>query len=246
MTASVTQLRGTDLRVHFDGVKAVDGVDFNLSRGEVLGLIGPNGAGKTTLLNALTGYERPTTGRVHLDSSDVTRLPAHLRARAGIVRSFQSVRVFEKLTALENVQIGALGGNLSNRDSLQLAWELLDNAGMGSRVLNPASSFPHGEERMLGILRALAMKPKFLLLDEPAAGLNQVESIALAEFLSALPGRYDLGLLIVEHDMRVIMSACRRIHVIDYGKTIAVGTPAEVQKDPAVQAAYLGTGRGTA
>jgi len=243
MTAA-KHLRAIDLRVHFNGVKAVDGVDFALARGEVLGLIGPNGAGKTTLLNALTGYERPTTGMVFLDDANVTRLSAHLRARAGIVRSFQSVRVFERLSALENIQVGVLGSDASKRDVLQTAWKLLKDAGLASRAMESAGSFPHGEERMLGILRALAMKPRFLLLDEPAAGLNETESTALAQFLASLPERYDLGLLIVEHDMRVIMSACSRIHVIDYGKTIAIGTPSEVQLDPRVQEAYLGGTRG--
>ena len=235
------RLEAHDIRVHFVGVKAVDGVDFLLERGEILGLIGPNGAGKTTLLNVLSGYEKPTTGTVVLSGKEITSFSPDRIARQGLGRTFQNIRVFGRLNVFENVELGALGANLPRSEARSLAWELLRDSHLHERAAERAESLPHGAERTLGILRAVAMRPRFLLLDEPAAGLNEAESTELVEFLARLPGRFDLGLLVIEHNMQVVMQLCERIHVIDHGKTIAIGTPNQVQKDPAVLSAYLGT-----
>jgi branched-chain amino acid transport system ATP-binding protein len=242
-TNAAGQLECRGLKVHFDGVKAVDGVDVALHGGEILGLIGPNGAGKTTLVNALTGFQRPTAGSVYLDDVEVTGWPPDRLARAGLARTFQAVRLFAGLTVLENVELGAMGVGLGRRDAQRWAWELLGRLGLTEIADLLAASVPHGMERRLAIVRALATRPAFLLLDEPAAGLNEVESDALVRALAAIRDDFACGLMVIEHDMRVIMRLCERIQVLDHGKTISIGTSAEVQSDPAVLKAYLGTTR---
>jgi branched-chain amino acid transport system ATP-binding protein len=231
------------LKVHFEGVKAVDGVDLMLHRGEILGLIGPNGAGKTTLVNALTGFQRPTAGSVYLDGVEVTGWPSDRLARAGLARTFQAVRLFAGLTVFENVELGAVGVGMGRREAQQWAWELLERLHLLDVAYATAAGIPHGLERRLALVRALATRPTFLLLDEPAAGLNESESDALVEALAEIRSNFACGLMVIEHDMRVIMRLCERIIVLDYGKSISVGTPAEVQRDPAVLPAYLGTER---
>jgi ABC-type branched-subunit amino acid transport system ATPase component len=243
MSATGELLEARDVQVHFAGVKAVDGVDLALRRGEILGLIGPNGAGKTTLVNALSCFQRPTSGRVLLGDADVTGWDPSRLGSQGLARTFQNVRLFGRLTVFENVELGALGGGLRTAEARELTWSLLERVNLAERARMRADSLPYGEERRVGILRALAMRPRFLLLDEPAAGLNEAESDELMETLGRLPGEFGLGLLIIEHDMRLIMRLCERIQVIDHGKTIAVGTPSEIRKDPVVLTAYLGTGR---
>jgi branched-chain amino acid transport system ATP-binding protein len=237
-------LAGSGVRVHFEGVKAVDDVDVEVRTGETLGLIGPNGAGKTTLLNALSGFQRPTAGTIALDGRDITHMPAAKRSRAGVVRTFQSIRVFRRLAAYENIELGGIGGGLHRAAARQLASQLLDEANFGALAGRPAGQLSHGDQRLLGILRALAMRPTFLLLDEPAAGLNEAESRDLIDLLAEMPARHRLGLLIVEHDMSVVMELSDRVQVMDYGKTIALGTPDAVRDDPTVQKAYLGTPAG--
>ena len=240
------ELRASGVKVHFKGVKAVDGVDLTLRRQEVLGLIGPNGAGKSTLVNALSGFVKTTAGEIHVGDDDVTKWPPYKRARHGLARTFQSVRTFVALTTLENVEAGAVASGLGRREARKWAGEVLDRMGMSSRVDVPASALPQGDERLLGVARALATRPRFLMLDEPAAGLNENESEALVATLRGICDAFDCGLLVIEHDMRVIMSLCDRIHVLDYGRTICTGTPGEVRNDPAVVAAYLGTEEVTA
>jgi ABC-type branched-subunit amino acid transport system ATPase component len=237
------RLEAHGLAVHFGGVRAVDGVDLLLEHREILGLIGPNGAGKTTLVNALTGFQRPTSGRVVLDGSDVTGLTPHRLARRGLTRTFQAVRLYGGLTVFENVEIGAVGVGQSRREARRHAWDLLERMQLSHLATVRAEGLPHGQERRLGIVRALAGRPSYLLLDEPAAGLNESEGDELVQTLLSIRADFDCGLIVIEHDMRVIMSLCERIQVIDYGKTIAIGTAAEVQRDPAVLAAYLGTER---
>jgi ABC-type branched-subunit amino acid transport system ATPase component len=236
-------LETSDLRVHFEGVKAIDGVDLVLTRNEVLGLIGPNGAGKTTLVNALTGSQKPTGGKVSLDGTEVTGWAAHRLARRGLARTFQNVRLFRRLTALENVEAGAVGVGMGRREARRWAATVMEQLGFYEKADVEAGALPQGLERRLGIARALATKPKFLLLDEPAAGLNEAESSDLATRLGEIRENFSCGVLIIEHDMNVIMSVCDRIQVLDYGKTISIGTPAEVRRDRAVIAAYLGTAK---
>ena len=237
------ELRAEGVRVRFEGVKAVDDVDLTLHRGELLGLIGPNGAGKTTLVNALTGFERPTGGAVFLDSLEITGWAPQRLGRLGIARTFQAVRLFGNLTAFENVELGALGVGVPRHEARRLAWTLLTRMGLEAKAHRTASGLPYGDERRLGFLRALATNPAFLLLDEPAAGLNDSESDELIGAIGEIRDEFGCGVLVIEHDMRLIMRLCERIQVLDYGKTICIGTPVEVQADPAVVTAYLGVTR---
>jgi ABC-type branched-subunit amino acid transport system ATPase component len=237
------ELRCLDIRVHFGGVKAVDGVDLALQRGEIVGLIGPNGAGKTTLVNAVTGYETPTSGQVFLDELGVTGWPPERLGKAGVARTFQAVRLFGNLTAFENVELGALGVGVPRREARRRAWTLLERMRLAAKAHRPAAALPYGDERRLGFLRALATSPSFLLLDEPAAGLNESESDELMTAIGEIRDEFECGVLVIEHDMRLIMRLCERIQVLDHGKTISIGTAAEVQRSPAVIEAYLGSKR---
>jgi branched-chain amino acid transport system ATP-binding protein len=240
----VAEIRAENVRVYFVGVKAVDGVDLTLRAGELLGLIGPNGAGKTTLVNALTGFQKPTGGRVFLDDLEITGWAPQKIGRHGVGRTFQGVRVFRELTAFENVELGALGVGASRKEARRRASELLERMDLADRADRKAGSLPYGDERRIGLLRVLAMMPSLLMLDEPAAGMNETESHALMAAIADIRDEFGCGVLVIEHDMRVIMRLCERIQVLDYGKTISVGTPAEVQRDPGVITAYLGSKRG--
>src|SRR5438876_4563181 len=228
------------IRVHFEGVRAVDGVDLTLERGQIMGLIGPNGAGKTTFMNAVSSFVPLTAGRVVVDGVDLTGAPPHRLVAGGLVRTFQDVATFPGLTVFENVELGALGAGLSRRRARARAWELLDSLGLRARARLPASALPHGDERRVGIARAVAVGPKFLLLDEPAAGLDDAESLALTEQIARLREELGCGVLLVEHDMRIIFRVCDRIQVLDYGKSIAVGSADEIRRNKQVIAAYLG------
>ena len=228
------------IRVHFEGVRAVDGVDLTLEQGQIMGLIGPNGAGKTTFMNAVSGFVELTSGRVALNGNDVTGWRPQRLVSHGLVRTFQDVATFPSLTVFENIELGALGAGLSRRQARARASELIQSLGLGKVARIRASALPHGEERRVGIARALAVGPKFLLLDEPAAGLDDAESLALTETIAKLRDELGCGVLLVEHDMRIIFRVCERIQVLDYGKSIAVGSPAEIRSDRRVIAAYLG------
>ncbi|HUP32374.1 MAG TPA: ABC transporter ATP-binding protein [Gaiellaceae bacterium] len=228
------------VRVYFEGVRAVDGVDLTLERGRIMGVIGPNGAGKTTFLNAVSGFERLTAGRVFLAGKDVTGWPPQELVEAGLARTFQDVATFPALTVSENVELGALGAGLSRRRARERAQELLEGMGLDHLARLSASALPHGEERRVGIARAVALAPRFLLLDEPAAGLDTAESAELAETLVRIREDIGCGILLVEHDMRVIFGICEQIQVLDYGKTIALGTPEQIGTNKGVVAAYLG------
>lgn len=231
-------LRGVG--VSFRGLVALADVDLELRPSEIVGLIGPNGAGKTTLLNAVTGYARPDTGEVLVGGRNVTGSAPHRLARMGVARTFQSVRVFPRLTVEENVVVGALAVGESRRRAAATAADALAEFGLYDKRGVRAGSLPYGEERRLSLARALATRPRFLLLDEPAAGLNEVETSQLTQELATLPEKFGCGLLVVEHDMRLIMRLCSRLHVLAHGRTIAAGSPHEVRNSEEVVRSYLG------
>jgi branched-chain amino acid transport system ATP-binding protein len=235
------RLEARGLSVVFGGLAAVDNVDLTLEQGEILGLIGPNGAGKTTLVNGLSGFQGLTSGSVSLNGEDITSWPPHKRARAGMTRTFQQVRLFMELSALDNVQVAAMSVGERAASARKLGYRLLRLFDLGGKEDTLASALPYGDERRLSVARSLACRPSLLLVDEPAAGLNEAETMTLAEELAALPADYGCGVLVIEHDMSLIMSICERIQVLNFGKTIAVGNPAEVRANDAVVEAYLGT-----
>ena len=228
------------ITVAFGGLKALEAVDLTVRRDEVLGLIGPNGAGKTTLVNVLSGFQRPTQGTIELGERNVTRWTPERRVRAGVTRTFQSVRAFRELSVLENVEVAALGGGMARAEARRTALELLAMFSLDHKEDDRARSLSHGEERRLGVARALAARPAFVLLDEPAAGLDDSESDALVELVLQAHEARRIGIIIIEHSMRVIMNCSHRIQVLDHGRTLRVGTPAEVQSDARVIEAYLG------
>lgn len=224
----------------FAGLRALDAISFKLCNEEILGLIGPNGSGKTTMINVITGLLKPTQGRIEADGIDITGRPAHKIAQAGVARTFQRVKLFHDMTVLENVEVGAVSMGMSRRQARGQAFAALEELDMAQWAGRPAGSLPYGHERKAEIARALAMSPKFLLLDEPAAGLDEAESADLLKTLSSIPKKKNLGMFIVDHDMNLIMRLCDRLHVLNYGRTIGEGTPEEVRKIPEVIEAYLG------
>jgi branched-chain amino acid transport system ATP-binding protein len=224
----------------FEGVQALDGVTVELHRNEVVGLIGPNGAGKSTLVNVLSGFDAPTVGTVELDGQDVTRWRAHKRGRAGLARTFQHSRSFRSLTVRENVEIAAIGTGTGPREARRRADELLSLLGLDRRADDPAASLPHGDERRLGVARALATEPRYVLMDEPAAGLTEAEVPAFAAVVRSVRDDHEAGVLLIDHNMALIMDVCDRIHVLDQGRMLAEGTPEEIRGNLDVAAAYLG------
>lgn len=223
----------------FSGVKALQGVEVTLPRGEVLGLIGPNGAGKSTLVNILSGYDRPDEGRVLLDGADVTGWPAHRLARAGVARTYQRGHLYRGLSVRENVEVAALATGRSRAQARDDATGLLALFRAADRAEQPARTLPHGLERRLGVARAIATRPAFLLLDEPAAGLNEGEIGEFGEVVRSIAAT-GVGVLLIDHNIRLIMAVCERIHVIVEGQSYLEGTPDEVRGSQALAEAYLG------
>jgi branched-chain amino acid transport system ATP-binding protein len=233
-------LEARAVTVRFEGLTAVDSVDETLHQGEILGLIGPNGAGKTTLVNAMTGFQVPAAGEVLLGGKVISRLTPHWIRRHGVARTFQAGRLFRDMRVSENVEVAAVSLGLSRRKAHAQAMEILEWIGLADLAADPAGVLPYTDERRVGIARALAMNPAFVLLDEPAAGMSDLECDDVMHLVREIPERFGCGVLLIEHNMRVIMGVCERIHVLDSGRTIARGTPNEVQRNQAVIAAYLG------
>jgi branched-chain amino acid transport system ATP-binding protein len=254
-------LKTVGLAKSYLGLQALLDFTQEVRRGEILGLIGPNGAGKTTCFNLLTGFSEPTAGRIYFQGQDVTGLPPARVARMGMARTFQNIRVFGSLSVLDNVAVGAQlrepaslwqtitgarGFRRTEAGIRERAHQLLDLLGLGQFADQAAASLPYAHQRRVEIARALATQPQMLLLDEPAAGMNPAESDALHALILDLRSRFNLTILLVEHDMRLVMNLCERIVVLNYGSIIAQGKPEAVRQDPQVIAAYLGEERGEA
>ena len=233
-------LRATAVTRSFEGVDALRDVSVELRRGEVVGLIGPNGAGKTTLVNVMTGFDRLNEGVVELEGRDITSWPPHRRGRSGVARTFQGSHSFGNLTVRENVEVAALGVGASPKESGRRAARLLGLLGLGANADDPAGALSHGQERKLEVARALAIEPRFVLMDEPAAGLPEAEIPEFAEVLRAVRDERGAGVMLIDHNMALVMEVCDRIHVLDQGRTLAEGTPADVRGNLDVTAAYLG------
>ncbi|HWG85018.1 MAG TPA: ABC transporter ATP-binding protein [Deinococcales bacterium] len=239
----------------FGGLVAVSDVSFSVSQGEIFGLIGPNGAGKTTLFNLMTGLTPPSAGRLTYQGRDITRLPPHRVAGLGIARTFQNIRLFGNLSALRNVMIarhvhthsgvwtGVFGlppAPQEERRTEERALQLLEMVGLADRAGEKARNFSYGDQRRLEIARALALEPKLLLLDEPAAGMNPAEKGGLSDFIRRVRDQFDLTVILIEHHVPLVMGLCDRIAVLNFGQLIALGNPESVANDPAVIEAYLG------
>lgn len=239
----------------FGGLVAVNDVSFAVEQDEIFGLIGPNGAGKTTLFNLITGLTPPSSGELIYKDRDITRKKPHQIAELGIARTFQNIRLFGNLTALENVMVaqhvhthsgvfsGVVGlpdARREEREVRQQAMELLEMVGLSDRAYARARNFPYGDQRRLEIARALALQPELLLLDEPSAGMNPNEKTALSGFIRQIREKYGLTIVLIEHHVPMVMNLCDRIAVLNFGQLIALGAPYAVQNDPAVIEAYLG------
>ncbi|MBR0095314.1 MAG: ABC transporter ATP-binding protein [Synergistaceae bacterium] len=254
-----TVLELHDVKLRFGGLSAIDDLSFDIKHGQIMGLIGPNGAGKTSAFNVISGFYKPTSGTIKFLGKSIGGLSPNEVCRAGMSRTFQNIRLFGHETVLQNVMIGSrirqkyqwwqtlapfIFTDVIREDAAvkAQAMDLLEQLGLEAFADEKASSLPYGAQRRLEIARALATKPRFLLLDEPAAGMNPQESEELMKFIRRLRDEFDLTILLIEHDMKVVMNVCDYIHVLDQGVHIAQGTPDEIRANPRVVEAYLGAG----
>jgi branched-chain amino acid transport system ATP-binding protein len=252
---SIALLKIEHLDMRFGGLSALEDLNLTVPEGGLYGLIGPNGAGKTTVFNVISGFVRPTAGRILVDGADVTGVAPHRLTALGIARTFQNIRLFGELSVLDNVLVGYHCRSRTTwieailrlpryrregRAHRSKGLRLLEEVGLADAAALPAGTLPYGHQRRLEIARALATGPRFLLLDEPAAGLNPQETLELIEFIKEIQRRYNLTIMAIEHNLRLVMGLCQHLTVLDHGLTIAAGPPAEVKNNPQVIRAYLG------
>ena len=233
-------LEARNVTVRFGGLVAIQDVSLTLTQGEIIGLIGPNGAGKTTMVNVLSGFQKPHRGGVIVSGAAVRLSRPEQFVRAGVVRTFQAVRLFPQLSVSENVEVACVSAGASRAQARDRARVMLDYVGLAARAGTRAAELNYGDERRVGLARALALSPRYLLLDEPAAGLNAAEALALQTTIRDIRTTFGCGILLIEHNMTLVMSVCERVHVLSTGRTLASGRPDEILRDAEVRQAYLG------